>query len=435
MTAAPGQAIRWGQALWRALFLANSWTWCIGIWLPVYLVGDFGWPGWVAFLVPNVVGAAAMGVVLRQRGASDAVVERHRGAMRAFSVFTVMFHMAFLAWLFPVVMGREGAPNTWYGSAAVGVLLLGVVCSRWKKSGWVALSVSVFLISVGSALGTGLAGPTLAWPPDQGSEPPIGLIYVMPVMCFGFGLCPYLDLTFHRMRAEAPGATGTAAFVLGFGVCFVALMVFSVLYAGGIVTGAGFSYYVLLHIAAQAAFTVGAHLREVGVDGRIKEGVLRPSGAGDESPVFHGFRSSRRAGTRSTRGYVPSPRWGEGPSLAIPRSKVVLLAVVVLFVAGGGLLPLAPDYSAGMSAPRVAYMMFLGAYATVFPAYVWTVMIESRRAATARARILAWLVSCAIAAPMLWAGVVERCWVWLVPAVGAMLVAPVICRVFLRRVA
>ena len=45
--------------LW-ALFLGVSWTWVIGMFLPVLLVRDYGMLGWIVFAVPNVVGAAAM---------------------------------------------------------------------------------------------------------------------------------------------------------------------------------------------------------------------------------------------------------------------------------------------------------------------------------------------------------------------------------------
>ncbi|MDB5302268.1 MAG: hypothetical protein JWO87_3931, partial [Phycisphaerales bacterium] len=46
-------ALGWGA------FLACSWTWCIGMFLPVLLVRDFGEMGWLVFAAPNVVGAAA----------------------------------------------------------------------------------------------------------------------------------------------------------------------------------------------------------------------------------------------------------------------------------------------------------------------------------------------------------------------------------------
>ncbi|MBV8780683.1 MAG: hypothetical protein JO353_04735, partial [Phycisphaerae bacterium] len=50
-----------GHWLGWAIFLGVSWTWCIGMYLPVLLVRDYGFWGWVVFAIPNVVGAAAMG--------------------------------------------------------------------------------------------------------------------------------------------------------------------------------------------------------------------------------------------------------------------------------------------------------------------------------------------------------------------------------------
>src|ERR1051325_4731620 len=47
-----------------AIYLGMSWTWCIGMFLPVLLVRDYGVWASVVFAVPNVLGAAAMGWVL-----------------------------------------------------------------------------------------------------------------------------------------------------------------------------------------------------------------------------------------------------------------------------------------------------------------------------------------------------------------------------------
>ena len=41
--------VAWG------LFCSNSWTWCIGMYLPVILLRSFGWPGFLAFVIPNVL--------------------------------------------------------------------------------------------------------------------------------------------------------------------------------------------------------------------------------------------------------------------------------------------------------------------------------------------------------------------------------------------
>src|SRR5947199_7998526 len=82
-----------------AAYLACSWTWCIGMFLPVLLVRDYGLGGWFVFAIPNVIGAAAMGWVLARPGASERLSTEHRTACVAFSAITLAFHAFFLAWL------------------------------------------------------------------------------------------------------------------------------------------------------------------------------------------------------------------------------------------------------------------------------------------------------------------------------------------------
>ena len=62
---APADTSSWFNVPGWAAYLACSWTWCIGMFLPVLLVRDYGVWGWIVFAVPNVLGAAAMGWVLR----------------------------------------------------------------------------------------------------------------------------------------------------------------------------------------------------------------------------------------------------------------------------------------------------------------------------------------------------------------------------------
>src|ERR1043165_610938 len=88
----------WWSTLGWAAYLACSWTWCIGMFLPVLLVRDYGIWGFVVFAVPNVVGAAAMGWVLRD-GASERIVARHLRALRYFSIVTIVFQIHFAIWL------------------------------------------------------------------------------------------------------------------------------------------------------------------------------------------------------------------------------------------------------------------------------------------------------------------------------------------------
>ncbi len=81
-----------------AFFLACSWTWCIGMFLPVLLVRNWGIWGWVVFAIPNIIGAAAMGWVIRSRDVSEHILERHRLAIAIFSLITVAFHIYFVYW-------------------------------------------------------------------------------------------------------------------------------------------------------------------------------------------------------------------------------------------------------------------------------------------------------------------------------------------------
>ncbi len=43
------------------IFLACSWTWVIGMYLPMVLLERYGWWGYVIFAVPNVLGVMLFG--------------------------------------------------------------------------------------------------------------------------------------------------------------------------------------------------------------------------------------------------------------------------------------------------------------------------------------------------------------------------------------
>src|ERR1044071_797833 len=85
--------------LW-SVFLACSWTWCIGMFLPVLLVRDYGVWGWIVFAIPNVLGAAAVGWVIRSPEQSRRIVAAHRMPMLAFSLVTSAFQWFFALWIF-----------------------------------------------------------------------------------------------------------------------------------------------------------------------------------------------------------------------------------------------------------------------------------------------------------------------------------------------
>src|SRR5690606_32922674 len=106
-------------AIGWAAYLACSWTWCIGMFLPVLLVRDFGVWAFAVFAVPNVLGAAAMGWVLRDGSAAAALRERHRAATELFSVVTILFQ-----WFFLAAFIAPSAPVVDFGVGIAGALAI-----------------------------------------------------------------------------------------------------------------------------------------------------------------------------------------------------------------------------------------------------------------------------------------------------------------------
>lgn len=292
------------------LFCAASWTWCIGMFFPLLLLRDFGWPGLVAFLVPNVLGCAGFGYVL-DRTSARRERERHAGAMVAFSAVTVAYQVFFLSAVFGTIAGwsGEGAiPPAWIagGSAIVIGLLLSGLGDRWWP--WLATLVVACSLSLWFRLDAGV----IARLPGSGVRPAGDLVALVPMLAFGFLLCPYLDLTFHRALDRAPSRHAFAVF----GVSFLAVILLGAVYFLGetVLLPA-----VLGHFAIQACFTIAAHVREI-----RKASVPRGGG-------------SRQA------------------------------AIVVPAILGIAL---------GSAADRVVpfetiYLLFLGCYGVAFPGYVW----------------------------------------------------------------
>src|SRR5688500_12480490 len=207
VTPSPHHVLPW------AVFLASSWTWCIGMWLPVLLVRDYGLWGWVVFAVPNVVGAAAMGWALRDANASAAFVRRHAGACYAFSLVTIAYHVVFAGWMIQRL--RWG-----WGFLALGLFVLAAVVIRGNVTRWGGAALAMLgSFVIWAALKS--QGDFLTLPADIGRiGGASGAVWLLPAFLFGFALCPYLDLTFHRARQLTSPAGGRVAFGLGFGVVF-----------------------------------------------------------------------------------------------------------------------------------------------------------------------------------------------------------------------
>ena len=127
----------WSTLGW-AVYLGMSWTWCIGMFLPVLLVRDYGVWGWVVFAVPNVVGAAAMGWLLSHNGSYE-ILRQHRLAVEGFSVITIAFQLFFLVWL----LGWTSRGNAVAFSV---VALLVVLLALWRTH-WRILAAAVWIAS------------------------------------------------------------------------------------------------------------------------------------------------------------------------------------------------------------------------------------------------------------------------------------------------
>lgn len=371
-----------GRALGAGAFLACSWTWCIGMFLPVILIREFGWTGWAFFAAPNVLGAMLMGVTLRRRGASEARIASWRAGPTLFSAVTLAFHAFFLTWFMAALVAPLAGPYAVIAPAllafAVGWGVSGGSWRAWRTGGVVVLVLSLAF----GALAWMTSGGLMAPPERTGASDTFDLLWLTPVMVFGFALCPYLDLTFHRARQEERGGVGTAAFVVGFGVMFLAMIVLTLLYAPAMLRGP-VSYYIAAHVMMQTVFTVGAHVREL----RLRDARTLVS-------------------TRSIT--LTSLLLG------------VTLALAALTWTRFGRLP----------SGETLYKCFMGAYGLLFPTLVWTWSAGGRvfdRAAGAAA-----LGAILLASPFFWLGFVEQNWVWLGPGLLLALCAPIAARTLRR---
>lgn len=360
-----------------AVFLGTSWTWCIGMFLPVLLVRDYGVWGWVVFAVPNVVGAAAMGWVLARPSASERVALAHRGAGVGFSVVTIGFH---LYWVYWVVQGLVGA------AAVVAVPALAAafyVAGGLRKRLDLALAAGVWVASV---VLFGVYGAA-----DHGSDSfgagqlpashllPLGLACVL-----GFALCPYLDLTFHRARRATAPRAGIAAFGIGFGGAFLLMIVFTLVYAPALVPGRwGIAHaragdVLAAHMVLQAALTIALHAREV-----------------------------------ARRWHVPDPHVRAGGLAGAAASFVPILAG-----------SLAPAAATATPTSELIYRLFMAFYALVFPAYVWMFVVPRpgmRTEEPTRRGLLAFAAVVAVAAPFFWLAFVNGRMHWLFAGVAVVL--------------
>lgn len=372
------QRANWMQAgLWGA-YLGSSWTWCIGMFLPLLLMRDFGLAAVAVFAVPNVLGAMAMGWVLRD-GASERITEAHGGMIRAFSAVTVAFQTFFLTWM----LSWLGTKFALLALAAAGLSLVSSM-ARPSRSDFVIMGggAAQWLISIGVLVVALMTGAIGSLPPNL----PAASIEIMPlamVCVLGFALCPYLDVTFHHARQRTSGATARGAFGLGFGFFFLMMILGTVAYSGAVsavVNGGAKIGLVLLwvlglHIGLQLLYTVRVHSERWAASGR---------------------------------------GWMVGAALV--GVAIGLLATT----SPGGLLA-----RGGLTTAEVCYRVFMAFYGLVFPAYVWICMIPARGGAAGRQAGIVAGAAVALAASCYWMGFIERQTWWLALGVAVVVIARV----------
>jgi hypothetical protein len=355
------------RVLGWANYLGMSWTWCIGMFLPVLLLRDLGAGGFWIFAIPNICGAAAMGWILRDAGQSRKMVQKHAGACALFSVVTIAFHVFFATWMIRRLAGPDA------GAAIAVVFCVFWILLQWRRGGGIAAAGLTLAVSL-AVIGWGVSRselPFVAQPIVTNASRGLDLLWLTPACLFGFLLCPYLDLTFHAARQAMEPREARVAFTLGFAGFFGLMLLITAGYSGWLVAAFDRSRYPILalilgtHLIVQSCFTTAAHARQlVDLAARIRIG------------RFLAFCAA--------------------------------LAVAVAL----GMVDRGPeDTYHGLRLGEVVYRSFLGFYALAFPAYVWLSIVPPRRSPW---RVAAVIV---IAAPLFWMAFVERHMICIVPGV------------------
>jgi hypothetical protein len=355
--------------------------------LPILLVRDYGLAAFFVFAIPNVLGAAAMGFVLRSSDSAKRILTRDALAVRLFSAVTVLFHLYLIWWLSQA--GYVGGTLwPWAVTAIVAFATFSGVRSRSPADAGTVYLLS--LVIAAFSLYTGLEFKL----PDAPSRTFLGLpalIYLAPICVFGFLLCPYLDATFLRARLSTTPRESKLAFALGFGVVFFSMILFTLAYAGLFLgtaaAGPRVPAAIVFHILIQCGYTIGLHIREAVLLGA------------DESPA-----SSRRATT------------------------FTLATIAALALTAGLQFPRISDGPGISPTFEFGYRLFMSAYGLLLPAYVWLVLIPRRHATAAptRGAYIVWLAACALATPAFYMGFMHQQEWWLPIGLAVVLAAAAI---------
>jgi hypothetical protein len=381
----PGNLIMWGA------YLACSWTWCIGMFFPVLLIRDHGWAGFLVFAIPNVLGAAAMGWVLKSKLQSINFVEKHPAAVWWFSVITLAFHIFWIVWISSFIRRIFPLPDEYLAGVGAVVIAFSIASGRAIRFERTAqMAMVLIIVSIGVLIAT-FVTPMWGQPTSEmarSAPDPFGAYWMLPISVFGFMLCPYLDVTFHHARQQLDTAQrGRIGFTLGFVVFFALMIVLTTQYAAVIVGAMDPNQFVpqatswlgamlMVHILCQWIFTVRVHLN----------------------------RMQTIPGKIPTQGIFYSVAFMAGAA-ALAAGKI-------------------PDY-AGLSIGEVIYRCFIGAYGLLLPSYVLFKVLLAKRAGSAFNTKMMW-ISIVLATPMFWLGFIERQPMWLAPGIAMVLIGSIV---------
>lgn len=314
-----------------SLFLATSWTWCIGMFLPVLLVRDFGLLGWILFATPNVFGAIAFSFFIKSKAHSLAWTATHSLACHAFSLVTICFQAYFIGWL----LSRFGSWHFFFF-----VILLGLLAGLLRAGlSYLKIAAASWLVSFVCLL------LFLFWQPTNGlieHSLPVAAPSFVSLLALGFAsflaflLCPYLDLTFHRARQALTEKQALPTFALAFGVFFLILILFPLIYGPALrvwfhegpfahpdqVFLVKAKWVLSLHLMTQCLVTILFHRREI------------------------------------------LPRFAKKDVLLRGSRFLVLLCFFLPYL-------LTDDIWRGLSFKEIPYRCFLLFYSLIVPAYVW----------------------------------------------------------------
>jgi hypothetical protein len=349
-----------------------SWTWCIGMYLPVLIMRELGFVGVITFAVPNIVGAMAMGWALRDERQSREMIGENRSAFIWYSLITILFHAFFAAWIIRQIAGPRA------GAALAAIFLLFWIILHWRRGGEF-LAAGLTLVVSAALMGWGFWRHELPYPaqPIEATRlSPINNLWLAPAWALGFICCPWLDLTFHAARRAMGRAEARAAFFVGFGIIFSAVLLLTVAYSGWLVVGFDRARYPQLamiiggYLIVQSCFTVALHTRQIG-------------GLGGKIPM---------------------------------RRFLIFSALLVIAVLLGVLSNAQFAYN-GIEMGELIYRAFLGFYGLIFPAYVWLCMVKPRRSI---ARVAAVVL---VAAPLYWMAFANEEMLFAVPGVLVVVLA------------